>query len=129
MAFFAEIDSDNVVTQVLVVDDEKILDESGEVSEALGIAHLRNVFENDSNWLLCDSTGVYRKNFPAVNSTYDQVNDAFILEQPYPSWVLNETTFQWEAPVSCPGSTDDYYWNEDLGQWAERVKTEPAYLS
>jgi hypothetical protein len=58
-----------------------------------------------------------RKNYAGIGMSYDQTRDAFIEEQPFNSWVLNETTCIWEAPVAMPTDGKEYYWNEDQKAW------------
>jgi len=58
-----------------------------------------------------------RFNFAGVGYTYDSIKDAFIPPQPYPSWILNETTCSWQAPVAHPDDGLDYIWNEDTKSW------------
>jgi hypothetical protein len=63
-------------------------------------------------------------NAAAKGATYDPLRDAFISKKPYPSWVLNETTCRWEAPVAFPadGSREkDYRWNESTTSWDETI--------
>jgi len=60
-----------------------------------------------------------RKNYAGIGDTYDSALDAFIPPQPYPSWVLNEDTCQWEAPVAYPDDDKDYYWDEETQSWDE----------
>jgi len=60
------------------------------------------------------------KNIPAdkfcnIGFTYDEARDAFIPPQPYPSWVLDEATCQWGAPIPMPDG--DYVWDEEAGNW------------
>ncbi len=59
----------------------------------------------------------FRKNYAGIGYTYDQTRDAFIPPKPYPSWVLNETTCLWEAPVAKPDDGQAYTWNEIEQQW------------
>ena len=58
-----------------------------------------------------------RKNFASKGFTYDKTKDAFIAPQPFPSWTLNETTCQWEAPVAYPDDGNDYIWDEPTTSW------------
>ena len=58
-----------------------------------------------------------RKNFAGVGWHYDKIRDAFIPPQPYPSWVLNETTCYWDAPVAYPDDGNRYQWNEETQSW------------
>lgn len=61
--------------------------------------------------------GGIRKNFAAINGTYDPTNDAFIPEKIYNSWVLNTSTFRWEAPVPYPNDGNYYNWDEANLKW------------
>ncbi len=59
----------------------------------------------------------FRKNYAGIGYTYDAVRDAFIPPQPFASWVLNESTCQWQAPVPRPAEGGPYAWDEDTCQW------------
>jgi len=128
MAHFAKINSDNVVVNVNVVDNSKLLDENGIESEANGVAHLdRHGSENGFSWKQTSyntfggvhSLGVtpFRKNYAGIGYTYDQTRDAFYTPKPYPSWTLNEDTCLWEAPTEKPDDAKFYNWNEDTTSW------------
>ena len=71
-----------------------------------------------------DQSKAFRKNFAAVGYTFDKDRDAFIPPKPYNSWILNETTCQWEAPVAKPDSESGqiYNWNEETTSWDEIVR-------
>ena len=60
-----------------------------------------------------------RMNFAAVGGTYDLDKDVFIGPQPYPSWILNETNYQWEAPTAIPDDGKRYTWDEETTNWKE----------
>ncbi len=60
-----------------------------------------------------------RKNFAGIGFTYDSDRDAFIPPKPFNSWILNETTCQWEAPIPYPSDNKDYIWNEETQSWDE----------
>jgi hypothetical protein len=62
-----------------------------------------------------------RGNYAGIGYTYDATNDVFYAPKPYPSWILNESTWLWEAPIAMP--TDGMYiWNEELGNWSEVIE-------
>ena len=121
MSHFAKIDKDNVVIHISVVDNKDILDNSGYESEVIGIAYLQSVHGNNTNyrWKQTSYNGTFRKNYAGVGYTYDSTRDAFIAPQNYPSWILNETTCQWESPVAYPDDDKRYEWNEDIINWIE----------
>ena len=64
-----------------------------------------------------------RKNYAGIGNTYDSVRDAFIPTKPYNSWVLNETTCRWVAPVDRPDDNKYYEWDEDNKKWVEEDGT------
>jgi len=118
MAHFTQIEN-NLVTQVIVVDNNDILDEQGNESEELGIQFCQDLL--GGTWKQTSYNGNIRKNYAGIGYTYDETKDAFIKPQPYNSWVLDEDTCLWEAPIPYPtveeGSTDVYNWNEELVNW------------
>ena len=60
-----------------------------------------------------------RGNYAGIGYTYDATNDVFYSPQPYPSWILNNTIWLWEAPVAYPTDGKDYRWNESITNWEE----------
>ena len=120
MAHFAQIEN-NLVTQVIVVDNNDILDEQGNESETIGTQFCTDLL--GGTWVQTSYNGNLRKNYAGIGDTYDTTRDAFIAPQPYPSWVLDEDTCRWESPIPYPtvaeDSTDMYTWNEDTLAWDE----------
>jgi len=116
MAHFAKLEN-NVVTQVIVVSNQDILDEQGQESEEKGIAFCSNLL--GGTWKQTSYNGNIRKNYAGIGYTYDEGRDAFIAPKPYASWVLDETTCQWKAPVDYPTDGKRYAWNEDTTSWNE----------
>lgn len=122
MSHFAQIDSNNVVTQVIVAEQEFI--NSGAVGDPSqwiqtsynthGGVHYGPDGEPDGGIPL-------RKNYAGIGFTYDAERDAFIAPKPYPSWVLNETSCVWESPVPRPTDEKPYRWNEETLSWEETV--------
>lgn len=115
MAHFAEIGADNTVLRVIVVNNNELLDENNQESEQKGAEFCRNLL--GGTWIQTSYNGNFRKNFAGAGFTFDSDRDAFILPKPFDSWVLNEDTCHWEAPVSYPDDGKLYYWSEDLIQW------------
>jgi len=75
------------------------------------------ISELEGTWVQTSYNSNIRKNYASVGGTYDSTRDAFIHPKPYPSWVLNETTCQWNAPVEIPDIENKYIWNEDITSW------------
>jgi hypothetical protein len=118
MAHFAQLNEQNIVTQVIVVANEELLD-NGIESEEKGIAFCQSLF--GGNWKQTSYNGTIRKNYAGIGYTYDEQRDAFIPAQPYLSWTLNESTCQWAAPVSMPTDNKLYNWDEAVQNWVEVV--------
>jgi len=108
MAHFAQIDENNIVTQVLVVPDN---------AEDRGQDYLANDLGLGGTWVQTSYNARIRKNYAGVGFTYDSVRDAFIAPKPFDSWKLNEDTCQWEAPVVYPTDGVVYTWNEKKKDW------------
>jgi hypothetical protein len=104
MAHFAKIDSNNIVTQVIVAEQDFIN------SGAVGDSFL---------WVQTSYNRNFRKNYASVGGTYDKTRDAFIPPKPYASWTLVEDTCQWTAPVTYPDDGKKYEWDEDTTSWKE----------
>ena len=124
MAHFAEIGLNNEVVRVIVVHNNELLDENGTEQEAKGADFCRNLF--GGTWLQTSYNGNMRKNFAGARFTYDSDRDAFIPPKPYNSWVLNDETCQWEAPVPMPEGEERYIWDEDTTSWIEYVPQQPT---
>jgi hypothetical protein len=120
MAHFAQLDQESIVTQVVVVDNENILDAQGNESEELGVQFCKSLMGDDTVWVQTSYNNNFRVRYAGVGAKYDSTRDAFIAIQPYPSWVLDEDTLNWEAPVPDPQPQSDgvpYSWSEESGSW------------
>jgi hypothetical protein len=109
MSHWAQIDNNNIVTQVLV--GPNYGDEGEAFFNALG-----------GTWVKTSYNGNIRKNYAGIGYIYDTDRDAFIAPKPFYSWLLDEDTCQWQAPVPYP--TDDlmYEWDEELTDWKPIIK-------
>jgi hypothetical protein len=116
MAHFAKLEN-NIVTQVIVVSNQDILNEQGQESEQKGIDFCTNLL--GGTWKQTSYNGKIRKNYAGIGYTYDEGRDAFIAPKPYNSWVLDETICQWKAPVDYPTNGGHYLWNEETQSWNE----------
>lgn len=115
MAHFAEIGLNNIVQQVIVVHNNELLDDNGVEQESKGQEFCRNLL--GGTWIQTSYNVSFRKNYAGIGYTYDSERDAFIPPKPYNSWILNETTCLWEAPVPYPTDDSIYHWNEDTQSW------------
>lgn len=117
MAYFAQLDENNIVTQVIVVDDQHEADGENWCKNFLGGNWKQTSYNTLGGVHLLGGTP-FRKNFAGVNYNYDTGKDAFIPPQPYASWVLNESTCQWDSPIDYPNDGKKYLWDEDAENWA-----------
>lgn len=126
MAHFAKLDSDNIVTQVVVVDNSVLVKADGTESELKGKQFLNSVL-GTATWKQTSYNGTIRKNYAGVGYKYDSTRDAFIPPKPFTSWTLNETTCRWEAPVAYPSDGNIHNWDEANQQWVlARVYVTPT---
>ena len=121
MSHFAKV-IDGIVETVLVADQNFI--DSGVVGDPNnwiqtsyntrgGVHYSPNSNEPDGGIAL-------RKNYAGIGDTYDQTRDAFILPNPFPSWILDEDTCQWNPPIPCPfDGKGPYKWDEDVENWVK----------
>ena len=118
MGHYAFLNMQNIVTEVIVGKDETDGPTNWEI-------HYGNFREQVCKRTSYNTKGgvhenggtPFRKNYAGIGYTYDETRDAFIPPQPYDSWVLNETSCLWEAPVAYPDDGQQYSWNEELGTW------------
>ena len=116
MASFAKIGLNNKVIAVHSVHNDILKDANGVEQEVLGVEFLTNL-HGWSIWKQTSYNGNIRKNYAGIGYTYDEDRDAFIPKKPYNSWILNETTCLWEAPIALPDTENRYNWNETNQTW------------
>ena len=128
MAHFAKINNLGIVVFVTVGRDEdngKELELSARTGDIYrqtsyntrgGIHYKPNSYEPSE-----DQSKALRKNFAGIGYTFDKDRDAFIPPQNYPSWILNEDTCLWEAPVAHPDDGKPYRWNEETKSWVDLI--------
>lgn len=114
MGYFAELDENNIVKQVIVVDDSVI-----DNNEENGINFLFDHYGHKNwkqTWKYAEGENL-RKNYAGIGYSYNQSLDAFIPSKPYESWSLNEDIAIWQPPIPKPNDGKMYYWNEDEMSW------------
>ena len=123
MAHYAYLDENNIVTMVIVGKNE---DEApGDWETYYGAKRTSYntrggvYYDPNTNEPGPDQSKAFRKNYAGIGYTYDSTRDAFIPPQPYPSWVLDETSCLWEAPVPYPTDGNRYSWDEATQNWIE----------
>jgi len=115
MAHFCELDSNNVVKQVIVVSNADTSTAQGEEKESIGIAFCERLF--GGTWVKTSYNGNIRKNYAGIGYSYDAQRDAFIPPKNHNSWVLDEQTCRWVAPVAMPTDGKMYVWDESTKSW------------
>ena len=118
MAYFAELDKNDIVLRVIAVHNNELLD-NGTESEAKGITFCQSIFGIDTMWKQTSYNCSFRKNFAGVGFKYDTRRDAFIQSKPYSSWVLNNDTCKWQAPFVCPDNGRRYEWDDYTNNWMD----------
>ncbi len=120
MAHFAKIDENNIVTQVLVIDQETVNTGAfGDPSSFVQTSYNTRGGVHYGEDGRPDDGIPLRKNYAGIGYIYDSVRDAFYTPQPYASWTLNEETCYWEAPTPMPTDGKFYTWDEDTTSWVE----------
>lgn len=114
MSHFAQIDENNIVTQVIVIEQDVV--DTG-------------LFGDPNSWIQTSYNthgGVHsqggtplRKNYAGIGYTYDSTKDAFIPPKPFNSWILDETSCLYEAPTPMPNDGKMYNWDENTTSWVE----------
>ena len=126
MAHFARLDERNVVTQVIVVSNDDILDEYGNESEILGIQLCQKITGRYDNWKQTSYNNNMRVRYAGVGYTYNEEHNAFIKPRPYASWeTLNPDTTEWESPLGpAPELTQEQIDNDYIYLWDEEAYIE-----
>ena len=119
MAHYAILNDNNIVVQVIPGKDEtdKSQDWEQHYGEFFGKVCKRTSYNTYAGKHKDGRRKPFRKNYAGIGFTYDEQRDAFIPPSPYESWVLNEETCQWEAPVEMPSDEQDYIWDEEKKEW------------
>ena len=131
MAHFAQLDSNNVVTQVIVVGNDDTSDSNGVETESIGVAFCQKLLGAETNWKQTSYNGNMRGNYAGIGYTYMSnvatlgvgSTDVFIAQQPHASWTISTTEAVWKAPITEPTLTADqiaagsyYTWDESAYQ-------------
>ena len=124
MAHFAQLDENNVVTQVIVVSNDDCSDSNGTEVESIGVAFCQKLLGANTNWKQTSYNSNMRVRYAGIGYSYNAELDAFVAPQPYASWTLDSDTAEWVSPLGAePALTDDeiaagsyYSWDEDAYQ-------------
>jgi hypothetical protein len=131
MASFAKLDNNNIVLRVESVVNDVLKDSNGIEQESIGIQFLRTLYNEpnavwkqtsyNTNGGVHNNGGTpFRKNHAGIGYTYDETRNAFIPPKSFNSWILNEQTCLWDAPIPMPSDASidkRYTWNEENQNW------------
>ena len=124
MAHFVQLDENNIVTQVIVVANEDTTDTNGVEVEEIGVAFCKKLLGPETNWKQTSYNNNFRVRYAGISYLYSEELDAFVPPSPFPSFVLNNTTADWQSPLGpAPELTEEeiasrsfYRWDEDAYQ-------------
>jgi hypothetical protein len=117
MAYFAKLGTGNIVEQIISINNAVITDANGVEQEQLGNDFINKLYNTRDVWKQTSYNRTFRKNYAGIGYQYDQTRDAFIAPKPFNSWILNESTCLWNAPVAYPQDDNRYTWNESTLTW------------
>jgi hypothetical protein len=118
MAHFAKLDENDVVIEVIVVNNDWLYDGTPFENEAFGIAALQQWSGGHPYWAQTSYNNSMRVRYAGISYKFDRQRDAFIAPKPYASWLLDEATTIWVAPVPMP-TEGRWYWDEETLSWKE----------
>jgi hypothetical protein len=113
MAHFARIENNNIVSQVIVVDNE--IEHRGQEFLAIDLGL-------GGRWVQTSYNSNFRNKYAAIGDIYNENSDVFYPQQPYPSWTLDQTTWSWVSPIPYPEGDTFYDWNEESQSWVEAIE-------
>jgi hypothetical protein len=124
LAHFAQLDENNIVTQVIVVANEDIQDANGVEVEEIGVAFCKKLLGAETNWKQTSYNNNFRVRYAGIGYSFSEELNAFIPPKPFASWVLVEETADWQSPLgAAPELTKEevearsfYRWNEEAHQ-------------
>jgi hypothetical protein len=117
MAYFAKLGTGNIIEKVISINNSVITDSNGIEQEQLGVDFINKLYNTRDVWKQTSYNKNFRKNYAGIGYQYDQQRDAFIPPKPFNSWILNEDTCLWNAPVAYPQDDNKYKWNEQTLSW------------
>jgi hypothetical protein len=120
VAYFAQLDEDGTVLQVISVSNADAPDPAPEHSEPLGQAFIADVLGLSGTWVQTSWSGSIRKQYAGIGWRYDAEADVFVAPQPYPSWT-RDANHDWQPPTPMPEEGGPWAWDEDTTSWVESV--------
>jgi hypothetical protein len=124
MANFAQLDENSIVIQVIAVNNDALGNLPFPESEPIGEAFCKSLLGADTNWKQTSYHANFRNMYAGIETQYHADLDVFTLPKPFPSWILNQVTYVWEAPVAYPSDKRNYFWDEASLSW-QTTEPEP----
>lgn len=119
MAHFAQLNSNSIVQQVIVISNDDLLDSNGVEQESIGIQVCRSIFGPNTNWVQTSYNGNFRKKYAGIGDKFVSEADVFYNPiAPFPSWTLNGN-YDWQPPTPMPTDGKAYDWDESTLSWVE----------
>lgn len=122
MAHYAFLDQNYIVTEVIIGKEDNDYDWETHYAQFRGQMCKRTSYNTYGGVHKLGGTP-FRKNYAGIGYKYDPQRDAFIPPRPFLSWILNEITCLWEAPIPMPSDDKLYIWDENTASWVERSRT------
>jgi len=122
MAHFAHI-KNNIVKNVIVINNSDVQNKEFPESESIGQEFIASIGLT-GEWKQTSYNGNFRGRYANIGDTYDKVKNVFIPPKPFDSWILDENTYLWKAPVNFPEDGNFYIWNEDIINWEKPIVEE-----
>ena len=119
MAYFAQLDENNIVVRVISVSNEITSDIFGDEHEVLGEVFCKNHTRIKNTWKQTSYNNNIRGRFAGVGYSYDEEMDIFVPPKPYPSWIFDGDTINWNPPLEYPSEDltgKKYFWDEEAYQ-------------
>ena len=119
MAYFAQINDSDIVERVISINNSVLGEPENSFpnTEPIGVDFICNTLLLGGAWKQTSYNKSFRKNYAGIGYIYDSTRDAFIPPKPFNSWILNNETCLWEAPIPRPDG--NWYWDEETISWKE----------
>lgn len=119
MAYFARVDENGTVVEVIGISNSDAPDPAPTISEPQGQAFIADALGLSGEWRQTSYNGTFRKQYAGIGYHYDAADDVFVAPQPFPSWSL-DVNHDWQPPSPMP-QEGDWCWDEDLLTWVEVI--------
>ena len=119
MGHFARLDENNIVTDIIVVDNELLLDEDGNEDESLGVEFCQTHFDSDDTFVQTSYNENIRGKYAGLGDEYRSDIDKFVPPNPHTNWIWDETINDWKPPTDPPDDSGTWEWDDDFQVWTQ----------